>query len=93
MYHSFLAFALVALTTFAFARPLELELITREPEPGNRPAWFFPVPSKGGNGGNAQSGSSGSANGGSVYQEASPYGYIYNGYGSGKVYFYCKSGI
>jgi hypothetical protein len=65
------------------ARPFDAELVVREPEPGNKPA-FFVLPSKGGNGGNAQTGSSGNVDGGSVYQQASPWGYIYNGYGSGK---------
>ena len=81
---SLLAFALVALTTPALSLPFDAALVARAPG-----GFFFPPPppSKGGNGGSAQTGSSGSANGGSVSQQASPYGYIYNGFGSGKSYY------
>jgi hypothetical protein len=54
--------------------------------PGGPPAGphaVFPA-SYGGNGGSAQTGSSGSVNGGSVNQQGSPWGYIYNGVGSGE---------
>lgn len=85
MRFSILSFILVAVAVPSLGLPLQGELAAREPEPGG-PSWYFPPPSKGGNGGNAQSGNSGNANGGSVYQEASPWGYIYNGYGSGKYF-------
>ena len=82
---SLLAFALVAITAPVLARPLEAELVAREPEPGSPFIFIPPAPPKGGSGGFAQTGSSGNANGGSVYQQAtSPWGYIYNGFGSGK---------
>ena len=44
--------------------------------------FFFP-----GVGGSATSGNSGNVNGGDVVNNASPWGYIYNGWGSGKFQF------
>jgi hypothetical protein len=61
--------------------------VKREPSgPPAGPPAVFP-PSYGGNGGSAQTGSSGSVNGGSVNQQGSPWGYIYNGAGSGEFFF------
>jgi hypothetical protein len=82
---SLLAFALVVITTPIFGLPIDGSIAKRAPggPPAGPPAVSFP-PSYGGNGGSAQTGSSGSVNGGSVYQQSSPWGYIYNGFGSGK---------
>ena len=84
-----LSFVLAALTVVpSLALPLQGgqgSLLARSPEPApepGKPSWF--PTSKGGNGGNAQTGNSGNVDGGSVYQETSPWGYIYNGYGAGK---------
>ena len=80
---SILTFILVAVTVPSLALPLQGELVTREPEPG-KPSWYLP-PSKGGNGGNAQTGNTGNVNGGNVINEGFK---ISNGWGaSTSLYF------
>ena len=76
---SVLAITLAAVAP-AFAAPA---LVVREP--AVRPV--LPVrlpPTRGGNGGNAYTGNSGPANGGSVMQQSSDTGFIFNTQGSGK---------
>lgn len=84
---SFLTFVLAAVSTVAtpaLARPFEAELVARSPEPAKKLTFVPPPPSKGGKGGDAQSGNSGIVDGGSVYQLTNSSGKVSNSFGSGE---------